>query len=158
MLPIVLHHGLLGFGDIQIGPLKLAYFRGIDKAIRERGHPLIISRVHPTGSIELRARQLKSTILKQTRALSRKQAARVVIFAHSMGGLDARYMIARLGMDEHVAALVTLSTPHHGSPYADWCLKNLGKRLGGLRLMKLLQLDVDALSDLTCESCAKFNN
>ena len=27
-----------------------------------------------------------------------------------------------------------------------------------LRLMKLLKLDVDALSDLTCESCAKFNN
>src|SRR6266480_1990983 len=158
MTPIVLQHGLFGFGDFKVGTLRVSYFNGIDRALEERGHPLIISRVHPTGSIELRARQLKTTILRQTRALSRKRTPRVVIFAHSMGGLDARYMIARLGMDEHVAAPVTLSTPHHGGPYADWCLKNLGKRLGGLKLMKFLRLDVDALTDLTCESCAKFNN
>jgi triacylglycerol lipase len=156
MTPIVLQHGLLGFGDFRVGKLHVSYFNGIDRALEKRGHPLIISRVHPTGSIELRARQLKSTILKHLRLLNRKRQ-RVVIFAHSMGGLDARYMIARLGMDEHVAALVTISTPHRGSPYADWCLKNLGKKLGGLKLMKFLNLDIDALSDLTCESCAKFN-
>jgi len=74
-----------------------------------------------------------------------------------MGGLDARYMISKLGMDEHVAALVTISTPHHGSAYADWCLENLGKRAHGLQLAKMLKLDLDALSDLTCESCARFN-
>ena len=74
-----------------------------------------------------------------------------------MGGLDARYMIAKLRMADRVAALVTISTPHHGSPYADWCLLNLGKRLGGLKLMDLLGLDVRAISDLTTESCARFN-
>ena len=47
MNPIVLHHGLLGFGDIKIGPLKWSYFTGIDRAITERGHPLIVSRSHP---------------------------------------------------------------------------------------------------------------
>ena len=58
MLPVILHHGLLGSGDIAVGPVKLSYFRGIDRAIMQRGHPTIVSRVHPTGPIELRARQL----------------------------------------------------------------------------------------------------
>src|SRR6185369_10558770 len=83
---------------------------------------------------------------------------RVVIIAHSMGGLDARYMISRMGMAERVAALITISTPHRGSPYADWCLLNVGKRMGGLKLMKLLGLNVKAISDLTLESCARFND
>src|SRR5438552_18304693 len=113
MTPIVLQHGLFGFGDFKVGTLRVSYFNGIDRALEKRGYPLIISRVHPTGSIELRARQLKSTILKQLRLLNCKRQ-RVIIFAHSMGGLDARYMIARLGMAEHVAALVTISTPHRG--------------------------------------------
>jgi triacylglycerol lipase len=156
MTPIVLHHGLLGYGDISLGPLKLTYFRGIDRAVTERGYPLIISRVHPTGSIERRARELKEVILRQLKSLGR-EGDKVVIIAHSMGGLDARYMISKLGMDDQVKALVTITSPHRGSPYADWCLKNLGHRLGGLQLMNLLGLDVRAVSDLTTASCAEFN-
>jgi triacylglycerol lipase len=156
MTPIVLHHGLLGFGDVKVGPIKLSYFAGIDRAITERGHPLIVSRVHPTGSIERRARELKEIILRQLKVLDRDNG-KVVIIAHSMGGLDARYMISKLGMDDRVAALVTITTPHRGSPYADWCLRNLGQRLGGLQLMNLIGLDVRAVSDLTTASCAAFN-
>ena len=156
MTPIVLHHGLLGFGDVKIGPLKFSYFSGIDRAITERGHPLIISRVHPTGSIERRARELKEIIVRQLKVLGREHE-RIVIIGHSMGGLDARYMISKLGMDDRVAALVTITTPHRGSPYADWCLRNLGQRLGGLRLMNLIGWDMRAVSDLTTASCAQFN-
>jgi triacylglycerol lipase len=157
MIPIVLQHGLFGFGDFEIGKLvKLSYFRKIDRALEERGHPLIISRVHPTGPIALRARQLKRTILRELR--TKRIDGRVVILAHSMGGLDARYMISKLGMSGRVGALVTLSTPHRGSPYADWCLRNLGQRMKGLRLMELLGLDVRAVSDLTLDSCARFND
>src|SRR5215203_4124203 len=153
MTPIVLHHGLMGYGDLKLGPLKLAYFRGIDRAIIDRGHPLIISQVHPTGSIERRARELKEIILRQLKSLDREKE-KVVIIGHSMGGLDARYMISRLGMDDRVAALVTITTPHRGSPYADWCLRHLGKRLGGLRLMNMIGWDMRAVSDLTTASCA----
>ena len=156
MHPIVLHHGLFGFGDIGLGPVRLRYFRGIDRAIVARGHPLIVSRVHPTGSIERRARQLRDNILTGLKDAGREKD-RVVIVAHSMGGLDARYMINKLDMDDRVAALLTITTPHRGSPYADWCILNLGKRLGGLKLMKLLGLDVQAISDLTTEHCRRFN-
>ena len=37
VIPIVLHHGLFGFGDIGLGPIRIAYFRGIDRALKERG-------------------------------------------------------------------------------------------------------------------------
>jgi triacylglycerol lipase len=156
MLPIVLHHGLMGFTDVGIGKLRLAYFHGIDRAIQERGHPIIIPSVHPTSSIALRARQLKTHILRDLKKLD-KRDHKIIIIGHSMGGLDARYMISKLGMADRVAALMTVCTPHRGSPYADWCLLNLGKRLGGLRLMKLLHLDIRALSDLTTTHCSKFN-
>ena len=156
MVPIVLHHGLFGFDGISLGPMKIAYFRGIDRALSERGHPLIASRVHPTGSVELRARQRKENILRGLKSIDHERG-KVLIIAHSMGGLDARYMINKLGMDDRVKALLTITTPHRGSPYADWCVENLGRKLGGLKLMKFLGLDVEAISDLTTERCKRFN-
>src|SRR3954454_20228090 len=81
MAPIVLQHGLFGFGELEIGKLKLSYFHKIDRALKERGHPIIVSRVHPTGPIELRAGQLKETILRQMEI--QKLTDRVVILAHS---------------------------------------------------------------------------
>jgi triacylglycerol lipase len=155
MTPIVLQHGLFGFGEVQFGSFKLGYFHGIDRAIGERGHPVIISRVHPTGSIQRRASQLKQNILRQLDTMNRERE-KVVIIAHSMGGLDARYMITKLGMDDRVSALVTISTPHRGSPYADWCITH-GQRLGAMKLFNFLNLDVQAVSDLTLASCARFN-
>lgn len=161
MVPVILHHGLFGFGNLRIGPLSMRYFAGgIERALTDAGHPLIVARVHPTGSIELRAKQLKATILQQLAVLRAGDGApsgRAIILAHSMGGLDARYMISRLGMAEHVAALVTICTPHRGSPYADWVLANLGQRLGGARLAALLGLDLRAIADLTTAAARRFN-
>ena len=155
-IPVLLHHGLMGFGDLRAGPVRLSYFRRIDRAIADRGHPVIVSRVHPTAGIATRARQLKETLLRQLDILGYSKG-KVLIIAHSMGGLDARYLITKLGMADRVAALLTVSTPHRGSPYADWCVRHLGQRLGGLGLMRFLGLDVQAANDLTTEACARFN-
>lgn len=157
MLPIVLHHGLLGFTNLNAGSVKFSYFHGIDHALVERGYSVIVPRVHPTAGVVTRARQLKEAILRQLDILPQSDDGRIVIIGHSMGGLDARYMISRLGMADRVAALLTISTPHHGSPFADWCVRNLGHRLGGLKLMRKLKLDVQAASDLTTECCRRFN-
>ena len=156
MIPIVLHHGLMGFTNLNAGPVGFTYFHGIDHALSQSGYPVIVTKVHPTAGVATRARQLKETILRQLDILGRSHQ-RILIIGHSMGGLDARYMISRLGMEGRVAALLTVSTPHRGSPYADWCVRNLGQRLGGLRLMRALGLDVGAVSDLTTESCRRFN-
>jgi triacylglycerol lipase len=66
-------------------------------------------------------------------------------------------MIAELGMADRVAALLSITTPHRGSPYADWCVENLGEKLGCGRLLNLMGLDVRALGDLTTSSCRQFN-
>ena len=150
--PVVLHHGLFGHGNIKIGPLKLNYFRGIDRAIIAQGHPLIVTSVHPTSSIENRAAQLKEQILRQ-----KQSDGKIILMAHSLGGLDARYAVSKLGMDRFVAAVVTITTPHRGSPFADWVVENLGRRLRGMQLINFLQLDMQAVMDLTTARCAVFN-
>ena len=119
------------------------------RALRESGNVVVQARVSPTGGIALRAGQLRS-------AIDRLSASEPVhILAHSMGGLDARYMISHLGMANRVLSLTTLGTPHRGSPFADW-----GKR----RLMRLVApvfdhfgLSREAFDDVTVESCRVFN-
>src|SRR5262249_10651950 len=76
------------------------------------------------------------------------------LIAHSMGGLDARYAICRLGLSERVASLTTIGTPHLGTPLAD-----LG--IGMLRRFRLLfraLVDVGAFVDLTSQSLLSFNS
>jgi len=54
---------------------------------------------------------------------------RVIIVAHSMGGLVARFWLGPLGGARYCATLVTLGTPHRGAPKAlDWLLN--GVRVG----------------------------
>jgi len=156
MIPVVLHHGLFGYDELRFGRWRIPYFLGIDQAIRRRGHPLIVPRVHPCASIARRAEQLKQTILSQLCNLGRPDD-RVVVIAHSLGGLDARYMLSKLDMAGRVSALVTISTPHRGSPYADWCVDHLGRQFGGLWLMGLFGIDVGGILDLTTEHCRQFN-
>jgi len=156
-LPIVLHHGLFGYDSVGVGKFRWAYFQGIDKALRRAGHPIVVTRVHPTGGIARRAGELQAAIERGLAELNGDGAGKFIIVAHSMGGLDARYMLHQLGLADRVAALLTITTPHRGSPYADWCVRHLGKRLHGFELLEKLGLDVDAARDLTTESCARFN-
>jgi triacylglycerol lipase len=152
--PVVLHHGLFGYGRVRVGPVEVSSFHGIDRAITATDRPVIVTHVHPTASIERRAAQLKRSLLGQLHETGHAHK-KVVILAHSMGGLDARYMVSRLGMDDRVAAVVTISTPHAGSPYADWCLRNL-TRTGAMRLFTHIGLDVTAARDLTRDAAARF--
>jgi len=55
--------------------------------------------------------------------LGQTGAEKVNLIAHSMGGLDARYLIAKLDMADRVASLTTISTPHRGSSLALMALK-----------------------------------
>ena len=144
MTPIILHHGLFGTGS----------FRGIDRAIADAGHPVFVSTVHPTAGIERRARQLQQWILS---IVPQFAGERAVLIAHSMGGLDARYLLSHLGMAEHVETLVTISTPHRGSPYADWCAQHIGRKLRGFEVVRRFGLDVDGVLDVTTDRCARFN-
>jgi triacylglycerol lipase len=105
-------------------------------------------RVPSYASIAARAEEL-------ARVVQQIRARKVNIIAHSMGGLDARYAITRLGLADRVASLITVGTPHLGTPVAD-----LGARLAELLKLKALLgrvVDVDAFHDLTTARMERFN-
>jgi triacylglycerol lipase len=137
---VVLLHGLFGFDELAVGPARLAYFRGLTGTIEQLGADVHRLRVARTARISVRARQL-------ARRIEALPAKRVNLIAHSMGGLDARYAIARLGLSERVASLVTIGTPHRGTPLADL----------GARALGVVGLELAAFHDLTTARMAAFN-
>jgi triacylglycerol lipase len=145
-LPLVLAHGLLGFDSVGVWPITRHYFNGVPARLAADGCQVHRTRVAPLGSIERRAEQLAAQI-------GTLDARRVSIIAHSMGGLDARYAISRLGLAEQVAVLVTVATPHLGTPLAGRSDGSAGARLGQL----LDRLGAEAIADLTPAHLATFN-
>lgn len=148
--PIVLVHGLLGFDELRLYRWTLAsYFAGIPGLLRSAGNRVFVARLSPTGGIARRAEELKAFLKRVA------DEEPVHLFAHSMGGLDARYMISRLTAAKRVLTLTTLGTPHRGSPFADWGVH----RLAGIFRPALdwLSLPEQAFHDLTTERCREFN-
>jgi len=122
--PIVLAHGLLGFDELRLAGSLLPgvhYWRGITDAMRANGIEVIIASVPASGSIEERALKLGEDIAAKADGKS------VNIIAHSMGGLDARYMISCLKPNNvNVLSLTTIASPHRGSAFADFVFQEIG--------------------------------
>lgn len=110
--PIILAHGMAGFE--RIGPIN--YFFNVASDLRGRGETVFESQVPPYDSSTVRGAKLAQFVddtLKST------GACKVNIVAHSQGGFDSRYMISTLHYGDRVGALVTVGTPHQGTPVAD---------------------------------------
>ncbi len=152
--PIVLVHGILGFNQLTFGGLRVAdYFRLIPDALRQAGHQVPSPpQLNPAGRIAERAQDLKNYLEQNAEVSGRK----VHLIAHSMGGLDARFMLAKLGMAGRVFSLTTISTPHHGSPIADIVVTGANPAL--TQFMEHLGVDVDGVNDLTTAACRQFND
>ncbi len=110
--PIILVHGFAGFQGI--GPLT--YFYRVADDLRRRGEVVYEPELPPFAPPPTRAPVLAAAIRQ---ALAETGRSRVVLIAHSLGGLDARYLISTLGMGDRVAALVTVATPHRGTRLGD---------------------------------------
>jgi triacylglycerol lipase len=146
--PVVLAHGLLGFDRIAVGGREHSYFRGVTGHLMRVGAEVHRPRVSSLASVADRAQELAQRV-------NLIRATKVNIIAHSMGGLDVRYAIAKLGLADRVASLVTIGTPHLGTPVAD-----LGAKLTDLLKLKALigrVIDVNAWYDLTTERMQRFN-
>ncbi len=134
--PVVLAHGVLGFSEIAFAGRRHRYFRNIAEKLSPLGAEFHHPRLPPAGGVEVRADALVSLV----RALP---GQRVNVIAHSMGGLDARFAIARRGLSDRVASLVTIGSPHRGTPLADFALSRASARL--LRFAALRDLGIEAL-------------
>jgi len=115
--PIVLSHGFFGFEDFA-GAGFVDYFWRVRTDLAAHGETDIHTpAVDPFASSEARGAQLTAHV---DRILAETGASRVVLVGHSQGGLDAR-VVAHARPDA-VAAIVTIATPHRGSPVADLAL------------------------------------
>ncbi len=109
-LPVVLAHGYLGFG--ALGPLS--YFNNVATLFAKMGAKEVYAPdVSPKGSIGDRASQLAVQIRQHV------PNGKVHLIAHSMGGLDARFLIGHANGADLIASLTTLGTPFRGTFAAD---------------------------------------
>lgn len=153
---IVLAHGL-GGGPDSFDPSIVA-------ALQADGFYVLRDSVPPVDSVATRATALAAQV---SAFIASNRLDTVHIIAHSMGGLDSRYLLAKLGAPK-VKSLTTLSTPHRGSPLADLGLGikrslTVSQQDAILALTEFLGTDVTseqldrALGDLAEAHAAAFN-
>jgi triacylglycerol lipase len=147
--PIVLVHGMMGFDEIKLGRASQEYFRGVRERLESLGLEVHRARLPPVASVAVRARALGDFI----RSL---KAKRVNVIAHSMGGLDARYAISKLGLGDRIASLVTIGTPHRGTPVAD-AGGGVLEKVGARWLIERWQ-PIAGIGDLRTASARAFND
>lgn len=105
---IVLAHGLGGSVD--------SFDPAIVTALQADGYYVLRDSVPGVDAVATRAAALAAQLDK---FVADNKLASVHIIAHSMGGLDSRYLLSTLRRGAVVKSLTTLSTPHRGSPLAD---------------------------------------
>ena len=147
-LPVILVHGLFGFDRMGIAGAKLDYFRGIAKHLETLGCHAHAVKLPRASSVPERARELCDAIT----ALGHEQ---VDLIAHSMGGLDARYALAHFGLASRVRSLVTVGTPHRGTPIAD--LASEGPLAIVRKAIAALGVPMTAIDWLTTSALERFN-
>lgn len=165
--PIMLAHGVCRFDKVFNDVLsidnsddpkldQLHYFKGLRTELMHHGYAVYHSCVSWAAGVDTRAGELKDNVLA---ILEKERAEKINIIAHSMGGLDARHMLfnfrASDRLHERVASLTTVSTPHEGSPFADWGTDNLPHVIP---VARKLGLHLNGLADLRTDRCRRFND
>jgi triacylglycerol esterase/lipase EstA (alpha/beta hydrolase family) len=135
--------GFFGFANLG----ELAYFGHVHRelearfAARRLEATIDVVRTRPTASLRARAQRLLTTLV----GADLRPDDAVHLIGHSSGGLDARFLLTpgiALGTDldaepvaRRVESLVTVATPHGGTPVASFFAGS-----GGGRLLRLLSL------------------
>jgi triacylglycerol lipase len=114
--PILLVHGA-GFRD---DTKVFNYWGRIPAELEKSGARVFYSSHDAWGSIEECAVQIREQVL---RIEAETGLSKLNIIAHSKGGLDSRYLVSSLGMEDKIASITTVSTPHHGSKTIDLVLR-----------------------------------
>ena len=115
--PIVLVHGWTGFENI--GPID--YFYHVREDLEDLGYPIAVAVLDPYNAVEIRGEQLAAFV---GATLSVQRARKLDLVGHSQGGIDSRYVAsdAGAGFGGQIGAVVTIATPHYGTPVTDVAL------------------------------------
>jgi triacylglycerol lipase len=167
---LVLHHGIFGFATLG----QVVYFNGVKDHLLARfpGLRILVAQVAPDGTIEFRGTELGQQILRALQPGGELNPNETVhIIAHSMGGLDSRFLLSPdnpNNIADRVTSLTTISTPHKGSPIADVVvaledavLNTNEEKLLAQALQAALahaRVSVGGLRNLTSDGVGRFND
>ncbi|MGM0704923.1 MAG: lipase family alpha/beta hydrolase [Bacteroidota bacterium] len=115
-LPVVMMHGFGIGGSFRRG----GHLHEQAMYLRMRGVRAYAPNVSPYNTVRARCQTWKHHI---EHVLHETGADAVSLIAHSMGGLDARFLISQMGLHDRIGALVTIATPHRGSELANLVLQ-----------------------------------
>ena len=132
---------MIGFGSIGVPGYRVAFFRGVPDLYRRLDLHAAFPQVSNLASVARRAKDLAAFI-------ERRNLNRVILVGASMGGLDARYYTSRLDHHGRVRAVVSVGTPHRGSPVAEGVLR---------RRFSPRFIAPATAADLATSSSAQFN-
>jgi triacylglycerol lipase len=168
IMNVVLVHGILGFSR-EAG---VDYYREVADHFREKSLRVLAPTLDPTRGIALRGTQLRDQITAAFNSGALDGSLPTHLIAHSMGGLDSRFMLSPANPDRIAApirSLTTISTPHQGSPIAD-LLDHPDELIpfphlpfGGVAnpletALKKLGISLDGLRNLTSDYCQHVFN
>lgn len=157
--PILMVHGVF-FRDSNF----LNYWGRIPKELEKNGATIFYGNHQSASSVADSAKELADRIMQIVKETG---CGKVNIIAHSKGGLDCRYALAKLGIAPYVASLTTVNTPHRGCEFADYLLSKIPQKQQDFiantynsALRKFGDHNPDFLAavyDLTADSCRKLN-
>ena len=120
--PVYFVHGI----GLRDKTKLLDYWGAVVPVVEEYGAVCFRSDQNAFGLIEENAQTLKKEINQYL--VDNPEYKKVNIVAHSRGGLEARFMLSELDMEDKVASLTTISTPHRGSVVADLVIQNVSSK------------------------------
>ncbi len=146
---IYLIPGIFGFGELA----GYVYFEHLERELSRRlqhagvPHTLEVIPTPPTASLRRRAHHVAEHITRTTR----DESIPIHIIGHSTGGLDARLVatptvhleseVHLLQWRERLRSIVTVNTPHYGTPLAQFFTTVSGTRfLYALSLLTVTSL------------------
>ena len=158
--PILLVHGVF-FRDNKL----FNYWGRIPRELEKNGAIVYYGNHQSASSIEDSAKELAERI---ENIISETGCEKVNIIAHSKGGLDCRFALANLGIEDKVASLITINTPHRGCAFADFLLEKISQEVKvkiantyNKALKKLGDQNPDfitAVSNLTASYCKELDH
>ncbi len=158
--PLLFVHGVF-FRDYKY----LNYWGRIPKELKKNGAVIYYGNHQSAASVTDSGKELAERIRQ---IIEETGCGKVNIIAHSKGGLDSRYAISKLGIEDDIASLTTINTPHYGCLFADYLLsripegsRNFIAQKYNAALKKFGDSSPDflaAVNDLTASSCKQLND
>lgn len=158
--PTILISGL-GFHDQH---RIMNYWNTIPDFLKSKGCTIYTANQEAFISIPDNSIKLKFRILD---IMDKTKKDKVNLIGHSKGGLEARYLASKLGMEKHIASVTTLGSPHQGTYLADIILGKLPiPKFATARLVNLYAMligdrrpdSLRAVVQITTDAMKQFND